>query len=185
MNYLASPPLVVAYALRGDVDADLSVEPLGTDKEGKPVYLKDIWPTAEETNAAMRTGVRPDQFTEQYARVFDGDEEWQKLETPTGQTFAWSDKSTYVKKPPFFETALASGAVPSRGARVLALLATREHRPHAPGRSSPNIPAESPSAGLQAADATPPAHAAASRVMMSGTFANIESNLMLDGMRAG
>jgi aconitate hydratase len=193
MNYLASPPLVVAYALRGDVDADLSVEPLGTDKEGKPVYLKDVWPTAEETNAAMRTGVRPDQFSEQYARVFDGDEEWQKLETPTGQTFAWDDKSTYVKKPPFFEDIAAKPAPVTdvEGARVLAVLGdsvTTDHISPA-GSIAPNSPAAKYllGEGVKPVDFNSyGARRGNHEVMMRGTFANIRiKNLMLDGIEGG
>src|SRR6185503_5114742 len=103
MNFLASPPLVVAYALRGDVDADLLKEPIGEDRNGEAVYLKDIWPSSAEIRDAIRSAVRPEQFQEQYADVLEGDAEWKKLRVPEGQTFEWDEQSTYVKKPPFFE----------------------------------------------------------------------------------
>src|ERR1019366_615958 len=102
MNYLASPPLVVAYALAGEMDRDLTTEPLGTDRSGAPVYLKDIWPTPEEVQEAIRTAVKPAHFKKAYGEVFDGDESWQALKIPRGRTYIWEDSSTYVRKPPFF-----------------------------------------------------------------------------------
>src|SRR6185312_16162975 len=89
MNFLASPMLVVAYALAGTVDIDLHSEPLGTGKDGKPVYLRDIWPTNEQIREAVRAGVKPEQYTREYGKVFDGDESWKRLSVPKGQTFAW------------------------------------------------------------------------------------------------
>jgi aconitate hydratase len=101
-NYLASPPLVVAYALAGTVDIDLQKEPLGLDGSGKAVYLADVWPTTEEIQALVRTCVTREQFRKQYANVYQGSEEWRKIEAPTGALFQWDGKSTYVQEPPFF-----------------------------------------------------------------------------------
>ena len=101
-NYLASPPLVVAYALAGTMDIDLHNDPLGTDKDGKPVFLKDIWPTQKEVQDTIRTSVRAEMFHKEYGEVFQGDERWNSLEVPLGELFAWDDKSTYVKNPPYF-----------------------------------------------------------------------------------
>jgi aconitate hydratase len=103
MNYLASPPLCVAYALAGTMDIDLYDEPLGEDKDGKPVFLKDIWPDAREVGQAIEDAVRSEMFTKSYGEVFDGDERWNSLEVPTGDAFAWDERSTYVRRPPFFE----------------------------------------------------------------------------------
>ncbi|MFG1248551.1 aconitate hydratase AcnA [Xanthobacter flavus] len=101
-NYLASPPLVVAYALAGSLQIDLTTEPLGTDKDGKPVYLKDIWPSNKEVAQYIRENVTKKMFKEKYSDVFKGDEHWQKIAVPTGQTYAWQDTSTYVQNPPYF-----------------------------------------------------------------------------------
>ncbi|MFG1479509.1 aconitate hydratase AcnA [Xanthobacter sp. V4C-4] len=101
-NYLASPPLVVAYALAGSLQIDLTTEPLGTDKDGKPVFLKDIWPSNKEINDYIRENITRKMFKEKYSDVFKGDENWQKIEVPTGQTYAWQDASTYVQNPPYF-----------------------------------------------------------------------------------
>lgn len=101
-SYLASPPLCVAYALVGTVLCDLSVDPLGTDPKGKPVYLKDIWPTAEEIESLVAISVSSDQFEAEYGRIFDGDDKWQSMPAPTGTLFEWADESTYVREPPFF-----------------------------------------------------------------------------------
>src|SRR5687767_13234666 len=102
-NYLASPPLVVAYALAGTMNIDLDNESLGTGTDGKPVYLKDIWPSSDEIAAAMRSSIRREQFVERYAHVLDGDADWRSLQIPAGDTFAWDDKSTYIRKPSFFD----------------------------------------------------------------------------------
>ena len=122
-NYLASPPLVVAYALAGSVDMDLTVEPLGTDADGNEVFLRDIWPTQEEIDAAVRGSLGRDQFIEQYSDVYSGSEEWQGIETSGGQVFGWSDESTYIHRPPFFAgmTADVPGIKPVRAARVLGM----------------------------------------------------------------
>ena len=103
-NYLASPPLVVAYALAGSMNIDLTTEPLGTGTDGKPVYLKDIWPTEQEIQQAMLHSVTSEAFREQYASVFDGDERWQQLPVPTGDRLRVGADSTYVRKPPFLES---------------------------------------------------------------------------------
>jgi len=103
MNYLASPPLVVAYALAGSMDVDLYNDPLGTDEAGEDVYLKDIWPTAAEVDEVIATAITSEMFTNDYADVFAGDEQWRSLSTPEGDTFAWDEDSTYVRKPPYFD----------------------------------------------------------------------------------
>ena len=123
-NYLASPPLVVAYALAGTADIDLSTEPLGTGKDGKPVFLKDIWPTQKEVSDAIEKSVTPPMFKSVYADVYAGDPQWQSLEVPEGDLYAWEADSTYVKNPPYFEGMAAQpGAVePVHNARVLAVL---------------------------------------------------------------
>jgi aconitate hydratase len=124
MNFLASPPLVVAYALAGTMHADLLRDPLGTSPGGQPVYLRDIWPNAQEIREVVNRCVQADMFAKDYADVFTGDERWQTMTVPTGTTFAWNPASTYVRKPPYFD---AMGAVPEpvsdiSGARVLAML---------------------------------------------------------------
>ena len=103
MNYLASPPLVVAYALAGSMDVDLFLEPLGQDQDGNDVFLKDVWPTAKEVEDVIATAITSEMFTTDYADVFAGDKQWQELPTPEGDTFAWDPESTYVRKPPYFD----------------------------------------------------------------------------------
>ncbi|MHB1571758.1 MAG: aconitate hydratase AcnA, partial [Solirubrobacteraceae bacterium] len=103
MNYLASPPLVVAYAIAGTMDIDLNTEPLGTGSDGEPVYLKDIWPDSKEVGHTIAEAVRSEMFRKSYGEVFDGDERWNALEVPTGDAFAWDERSTYVRRPPFFD----------------------------------------------------------------------------------
>ena len=137
MNYLASPPLVVAYALAGTMDLDLTTEPLGTGSDGEPVYLTDIWPSPKEVSDIVGTAVTGDMYTASYADVFAGDDRWQAIEVPGGDAFAWDPESTYVRKPPYFEgmapRASAADGHPRRegagGARRLG-----HHRPHQPGR---------------------------------------------------
>ena len=102
-SYLASPPLVVAFALAGDIRRDLSREPLGTDRDGQPVHLHELWPSAEEVNEAIRKSLKVEMFTREYERIFDGDENWQRMSAPTGPIYDWDPKSTYVREPPFFE----------------------------------------------------------------------------------
>jgi aconitate hydratase len=103
MNYLASPPLVVAYALAGSMDVDLLTEPLGTGHDGEEVFLRDIWPTSAEVAELVGSAVRPEQFRQSYASVFEGDERWNSLEVPEGELFDWDERSTYVREPPFFQ----------------------------------------------------------------------------------
>ena len=125
MNYLASPPLCVAYALAGQKDLDLLTEPLGDDRDGEPVYLRDIWPSQAEVAAAVEDAVQSDMYRKSYGEVYEGDENWRELETPEGDRYAWDDGSTYVKRPPYFEGMPAEapeGFDDIRGARVLALL---------------------------------------------------------------
>ena len=119
-NYLASPPLVVAYALAGRMDIDLTAEPLGHDPQGQPVYLRDIWPSQQEITEAIARSVRAEMFAAEYGEVFEGSEMWRALPAPEGDRFAWNDASTYVKHPPYF-TGLPAEPAPVadlRGARV-------------------------------------------------------------------
>ena len=145
-NYLASPPLVVAYALAGTMDFDPATEPLGTDTQGKPVFLRDIWPTPAEVHAALQARCRAERFREEYGRVFDGDAHWQQMPVPTGDLYAWDAKSTYIQSPPFFDDHDAPSRQPLqdvRGARVLALLGdsiTTDHISPA-GSIKPDSPA--------------------------------------------
>ena len=143
-NYLASPPLVVAYALAGSMNVDLTTEPLGTGRDGKPVFLKDIWPTEQEIQQAMLTSVTADAFRQQYASVFEGDERWQKLPVPTGDRFAWEDDSTYIRRPPFLENLSMTPAplTDLAGARALAVLGDSITTDHI--SPAGNIKADSP-----------------------------------------
>jgi aconitate hydratase A / 2-methylisocitrate dehydratase len=124
MNYLASPPLVVAYALAGSMDVDLLNDPLGSDPEGNLVYLRDIWPSSAEVSELIGRAVQSDMFRKSYAQVFEGDERWNSMDVPTGQSFAWDGSSTYVRRPPYFDGMPAAPEPPEdiRGARVLAVL---------------------------------------------------------------
>jgi len=123
-NYLASPPLVVAYALAGRIDIDLTTEPLGEDSAGAPVYLRDIWPTDEEVRETVRTSIRRDMFQLEYAQAFDGDANWRSMPVPTGDIYVWDPKSTYIKRPPYFDHMVdpETSVQDLRGMRVLALL---------------------------------------------------------------
>jgi len=193
MNFLASPPLVVAYALRGNIDADLSTEPLGHDRNGEPVYLKDIWPTTAEVREAIASAVKPEQFASQYADAMSGDEAWQKLEVPAGQTFVWDGKSTYVRRPPFFENLPKEPSATNdiKGARVLALLGDSVTTDHISPAGS--IAKTSPAAKYLMANGVEPrdfnsygARRGNHEVMMRGTFANIRlKNQMLGGKEGG
>jgi aconitate hydratase len=124
MNYLASPPLVVAYALAGTMDIDLLDDPLGEDADGNQVYLRDLWPSSEQVNEVIRQAVQSDMFRKSYAQVFEGDERWNNLEVPSGESFAWDDASTYVRRPPYFDgmPATPEPVQDIHGARVLAVL---------------------------------------------------------------
>jgi len=124
MNYLASPPLVIAYALAGTMDLDLTTEPLGTDPAGQPVYLRDLWPSSRDVDATIGQAIRTEMYSEDYADVFAGDANWQGLDVPGGDTFAWDPESTYVRRPPYFDGLPAEPAplTDIAGARVLAML---------------------------------------------------------------
>ena len=141
MNYLASPPLVVAYALAGTMDIDLNREPLGSDTEGKPVYLADIWPSPEEVADVVQTAVAQEMFTRDYADVFKGDDNWRGLQIPEGDTFDWGEESTYVRRPPYFDgmPAEPEPVTEITGARVLAMLGDSVTTDHIspPARSRP------------------------------------------------
>jgi aconitate hydratase len=192
-NYLASPPLVVAYALAGKMQIDLTSEPLGHDPEGHPVYLRDIWPPEREIQETMLRSVRSEMFRDKYAHVFDGDERWRSLPVPTGERFDWSDDSTYIRNPPFFEHLTHEPAPPSdvRGARVLAVLGDSVTTDHISPAGS--IPADSPagkyliSKGVTPADFNSyGARRGNHEVMMRGTFANIRlRNQLAPGTEGG
>ncbi|HVH84256.1 MAG TPA: aconitate hydratase AcnA, partial [Steroidobacteraceae bacterium] len=124
MNFLASPPLVVAYALAGSLDVDLTTEPLGTDRDGKPVHLADIWPTDAEVQEVLKRSIDSQMFRHSYASVFQGDENWAGIQVPAGKRYAWDEKSTYVKNPPYFDgmTMTPPPLADVRGARALAVL---------------------------------------------------------------
>ncbi|MGB8816983.1 MAG: aconitate hydratase AcnA, partial [Rhizobiaceae bacterium] len=186
-NYLASPPLVVAHALAGTVTKDLTTEPLGLDKKGNPVYLKDIWPTSKEIQEFIAKYVTKKIFKEKYADVFKGDKNWQKVKVPAGQTYEWDDKSTYVQNPPYFVGmgAAAGGVSDIKGARVLGLFGDKITTDHISPAGS--IKAASP-AGKYLTDhkvAVADFNQYGTRrgnheVMMRGTFANIRiRNFML------
>ncbi|WP_127501490.1 aconitate hydratase AcnA [Actinoplanes solisilvae] len=193
MNYLASPPLVVAYALAGTMDLDITTEPLGTGSDGQPVYLSDIWPSAKEIDEVIAATIGAAGFSDAYADVFAGDEKWQSLPTPEGKTFDWADESTYVRKPPYFE---GMAATPSpvndiSGARVLAKLGDSVTTDHISPASS--IKADSP-AGKYLAEHGVPRHEFNSygsrrgnhEVMIRGTFANIRlRNQLVPGVEGG
>ena len=179
-NYLASPVLVVAYALAGRADLDLSTEPLGTDRSGQPVYLADIWPSAKEISAVLATSLTAQMFSQSYARVFEGDAEWQRLEVPGGSRFAWDRASTYVQEPPFFQDLpVTPGAFQDVvDARVLATLGDSVTTDHISPAGS--IPKNGPAArfllekGVAAADwNTFGARRGNHEVMMRGTFGNV------------
>jgi aconitate hydratase len=193
MNFLASPPLVVAYALAGSLDVDITTEPLGHGKEGKPIYLKDIWPSAADVAAAVAASVDSAMFKKGYANVFAGDAHWNNIKTPAGKIYAWDDKSTYVKNPPYFDgmtmTPAALGDI--KGARVLAMLGDSVTTDHI--SPAGNISKSSPAAkylvgqGVQAADFNSyGARRGNHEVMMRGTFANIRlRNSLLPGTEGG
>jgi aconitate hydratase len=192
-NYLASPPLVVAYALAGSLDVDLNTEPLGTGKDGKPVFLKDIWPSPAEVQDFVRRNITSDMFRRSYAGVFEGDERWKAIKVPTGKVYAWDEKSTYVKNPPYFDgmTMQPAAATEIRGARVLALLGDSVTTDHI--SPAGNIAKSSPAARYLVEQGVLPAdfnqygaRRGNHEVMMRGTFANIRlRNLLLPGTEGG
>jgi aconitate hydratase A / 2-methylisocitrate dehydratase len=192
-NYLASPPLVVAYALAGSMNVDITTEPLGTGTDGRPVYLKDIWPTEREVQEAVLHAVTSEMFTQQYSSVFDGDHRWQTLPVPTGDRFAWEGDSTYIRKPPFLEH-LAREPKPLSdiaGARVLAMLGDSITTDHISPAGS--IKADSPAGkyliehGVQPKDFNSyGARRGNHEVMMRGTFANVRlRNQLAPGTEGG
>ena len=192
-NYLASPPLVVVYAIAGDMNIDLTTDPIGTDKDGNNVYMKDIWPTQKEIADLVEQTVTREAFQSKYADVFKGDEKWQAVETSEGKTYDWPPQSTYVQNPPYFQgMAKEAGTISDiRGARMLALLGdmvTTDHISPA-GSFKPETPA-----GQYLTERQVPVREFNSygsrrgnhEVMMRGTFANIRiKNEMLDGVEGG
>jgi len=193
MNYLASPPLVVAYALAGTVDIDLSTEALGTDQNGNPVYLKDIWPSTKEISDTIIATVGPDMFKKNYADVFKGDSRWNQIASPDGESYAWGADSTYIKNPPYFDgMSMSVGTIDDiHGARVLGLFGDSITTDHI--SPAGNIKANSPAGRyLQGRGVAPTDfNSYGSRrgnddVMVRGTFANIRiKNLMLGGEEGG
>jgi aconitate hydratase len=192
-NYLASPPLVVAYAIAGQVDMDLTSEPLGSGSNGQPVYLRDVWPTQKEVQDAIQSAMRAEMFQKAYEESLEGDERWKALEAPSGDLFQWDETSTYVKRPPFFEN-MPKQAPPLtdiRGARILAVLGDSVTTDHISPAGS--IQADSPAGKyLQAHGVSPKdfnsygARRGNHEVMMRGTFANVRlRNLMLPGTEGG
>ena len=193
MNYLASPPLVVAYALAGSLDVDITTEPLGTGSDGRPVHLRDIWPTTEEISEVVASAVEAGMFERGYSDVYAGDENWRGLEVPEGDTFAWDETSTYVRKPTFFD---GMGAEPEpltdvEGARVLALLGDSVTTDHISPAGA--IKKDSPAGRyLQDHDVQPKdfnsygSRRGNHEVMIRGTFANIRlRNLLAPGTEGG
>jgi aconitate hydratase len=193
MNYLASPPLVVAYALAGTMDFDFETEALGTDPSGNDVFLSDIWPTPEEVQRTIDETINSDMFTRQYAGVFNGDSRWQSLPTPTGDTFSWDPKSTYVRKPPYFDgmTMETKPVVDVVGARVLAKLGDSVTTDHISPAGS--IKADSPAGkyltehGVSRVDFNSYGSRRGNHeVMIRGTFANIRlRNQLLENVEGG
>jgi len=193
MNYLASPPLVVAYALAGTMNHDFEKDSLGTDKEGKPVLLRDIWPTEAEIQSVIDSSISSEMFKKDYSSVFEGDHRWKSLDTPTGKTFEWDPKSTYVRKPPYFDgmPAQPKPVTDIAGARVLAILGDSVTTDHI--SPAGNIKADSPagkyleSNGVDRKDFNSYGSRRGNHeVMIRGTFANIRlKNTLLDGVEGG
>ncbi len=192
-NYLASPPLVVAYALAGRTDIDFETEPLGTGKDGKPVYLRDIWPDQQTIAQRLNTSLNPEMFQEKYSEVFEGDEHWQSMKVEGGKLYEWDEKSTYIKNPPFFTAMAMTAESPKdiKNARVLALLGdsvTTDHISPA-GTIQPKSPAGKYLLyhGVEIKDFNSYGSRRGNHeVMMRGTFANIRiRNKLLDGIEGG
>ena len=189
-NYLASPPLCVAYAIAGRVDLDLTTEPIGTGSNGQPVFLADIWPTGDEIEAAVRQFVTTAQFKKQYDSVFEGTDQWRSMKVPTGDQFAWDPQSTYIRRPPYFENmADPSNSVKDfAGLQCLAVLGDSITTDHI--SPAGNIAKNSPAAQYLNAEGVAPvdfnsygARRGNHEVMIRGTFANIRiKNAMLDGV---
>ena len=193
MNYLASPPLVIAYALAGTMDFDFESDALGEDSDGKPVFLADIWPSAAEVQSTIDSSIDTAMFVRQYASVFDGDERWRSLPTPTGNVFEWDDESTYVRKPPYFDgmSKTASPVTDISDARVLAKLGDSVTTDHISPAGT--IKADSPAGryleahGIERDDFNSYGSRRGNHeVMIRGTFANIRlKNQLLDGVEGG
>jgi aconitate hydratase len=193
LNYLASPPLVVAYALAGTMDVDLTSEPLGSDTDGNDVYLHDLWPTPAEVSAAIEQAVTSEMFRTRYGSVFEGDQRWKDIDTSVGDTFSWDDRSTYVLKPPFFEHFSAEPAPVADivGARVLAILGDSVTTDHISPAGS--IRPSSPAGVYLTEHGVEPsefnsygARRGNHEVMMRGTFANVRlRNLLAPGTEGG
>jgi aconitate hydratase len=193
MNYLASPPLVVAYALAGTMNHDFEKDSLGNDKDGNPVLLKDIWPSAKEIQEVIDSSISSEMFKKDYATVFDGDHRWKSLDTPTGNTFEWDPQSTYVRKPPYFEgmPAKPKPVTDIANARVMAILGDSVTTDHI--SPAGNIKADSPAGkylqehGVDRKDFNSYGSRRGNHeVMIRGTFANIRlKNLLLDGVEGG
>ena len=193
MNYLASPPLVVAYAIAGTMDHDFERDALGKDTSGNEVFLKHIWPTPQEIQSVIDSSISSEMFKKDYATVFEGDHRWKSLATPTGKTFEWDLKSTYVRKPPYFE-GMPKEPTPVKdisGARVLAVLGDSVTTDHI--SPAGNIKADSPAGkylaehGIDRADFNSYGSRRGNHeIMIRGTFANIRlKNLLLDGVEGG
>ncbi|SMX63081.1 aconitate hydratase AcnA [Brevibacterium linens] len=193
MNYLASPPLVIAYALAGTMDFDFENQPLGKDAQGVDVYLADLWPTPDEVESVIADSISTDMFDNEYGRIFDGDERWQQLDTPEGKVFEWDDESTYVRKPTFFDgMGLKPEAVKDiKGARVLAKLGDSVTTDHISPAGS--FKADTPAGkylvehGVERKDFNSYGSRRGNHeVMIRGTFANIRlQNQLLDGVQGG
>ena len=193
MNYLASPPLVIAYALAGTMDFDFEKDSLGTDADGNEVYLKDIWPDPEEVQKIIDESLDTEMYNKEYGTIFDGDERWQALETPTGSTFEWDDKSTYVRKPPYFEgmTMETTPVEDIKGARVLLKLGDSVTTDHISPAGS--FKSDTPAGkylienGVERKDFNSYGSRRGNHeVMIRGTFANIRiKNQLLDGVEGG
>src|SRR5213082_540385 len=185
-SYLASPPLVVAYALAGDIRRNLASDPIGTDKQGKDVYLHELWPSAEDVNASIRASLKVEMFKREYARIFEGDENWQRMSAPTGPSYEWDPKSTYVQEPPFFEgiTAQPAALTDIVGARALAVVGDSITTDHL--SPSDSIRPDSPAGrylidhGVERAEFNSyGARRGNHEVMVRGTFANIRLRNLL------
>jgi aconitate hydratase len=193
MNYLASPPLVVAYALAGSMDVDLYNEPLGKGKNAKPVFLKDVWPTAKEIQKVVQANIDSKMFRRSYGSVFAGDERWNGLDVPEAEIYEWDDQSTYVRRPPFFEgiAKCPKKVEPVQGARVLAVLGdsiTTDHISPA-GSIKPDSPAGKylQEHGVKPADFNSYGSRRGNHeVMIRGTFANVRlRNKLAPGTEGG
>ena len=193
MNYLASPPLVVAYAIAGTMDHDFEKDSLGKDTDGKDVYLRDIWPSPQEIQSVIDSSISSEMFKKDYATVFEGDHRWKSLATPTGKIFEWDTKSTYVRRPPYFDgmPKQPTPVTDISGARVLAILGDSVTTDHI--SPAGNIKADSPAGiylaehGIDRADFNSYGSRRGNHeIMIRGTFANIRlKNLLLDGVEGG